>query len=618
MAETEPKSQMLEHALEYLQLGYPVFPVCSPAMGQHRHRNATCTSVGKRPLVAWEPYQTRLPTINEVRKWWSDWPLANIGMPTGQLSGVVVLDADSGDAKKLAMEQGGVDRTPAVFTGKPGGIHFWLAHPGDTVSNFARKRPGLDFRGDGGYVLVPPSRHVSGAYYRWVDGTAALTPAPVPQWLLDLLRGTSGSPSSDEQDASADALDLNAILTGVPEGARDSAMWSLACKLRNDNVERRYAEFMVRQAALACDPPFDEAIALEKVARAYDKYEPEATFTVGGAVRLPENAPAGGTYPMQQIGTLLDMQIEDADCLVDGIFWADRVTWAFSDPNSGKTLFLLALFLHIAAGKPFHGHAVSQGPVIVFEEDSPLSVIAEYVEMLADIYEIELDNLPFWINKTQGLRIVDSTGIQIVTDAIANCPQKPVAVLFDACERLVPSDRFTTKELDPLTRLFQWLLSDRITPAMIDHTNKDRPKKGERPITPMDKLYGARAKSAISDVMIHFDGSLKGGGTQVSFIKFRGEAPPSFSLTFDAVEGFTVKTERITAKSPAEQEVMRFFNNSPGAFYQTVDIETATGLKRRTVQRTLNVLVKRGWLLAEGEMFDRRYRRNPSTPGVFE
>ena len=92
---------MLEHALQMLQLGYPVFPVCSPAMGQHRHRNAACTSPGKRPLIAWEPYQTRLPTVNEVRDWWGRWPAANIGMPTGRLSGVVVLDADSGDAKKL-------------------------------------------------------------------------------------------------------------------------------------------------------------------------------------------------------------------------------------------------------------------------------------------------------------------------------------------------------------------------------------------------------------------------------------------------------------------------------------------------------------------------------------
>lgn len=609
----EHPATMLEHALSYLQLGYPVFPVCSPAMVGHKHAGADCKNVGKRPLTLWETYQQRLPTIQEVKTWWTRWPNANIGMPTGKLSGIVVLDADSGEAKKLAMEQGGVDRTPAVFTGKPGGIHFWLAHPGVEVSNFAHKRPGLDFRGDGGYVLVPPSLHATGANYRWVGGTDHLTPADVPPWLLALLNGED---EQGEREAGA-PLDVDAILDGVPEGGRDDAMWRLACKLRNDGVERKYAEYMVRQAALACKPAFDVDVALEKVERAWKQYEPAPTFRGRPVERPPENAPVAGQYPIQQIADLLDLQADDTPCLIDGVLWMNRTTWVFSDPNSGKTLFLLAALLHIAAGREFCGLPVKQGPVLVIEEDSPLSVAAEYIEMLADIYEFDLASLPFWINKTQGLRILDQVGIQITVDTINACPEKPVAVLFDACERLVPSDRFTTKEMDPLTRLFQWCISEKITPVMIDHTNKDRPKKGESPLKPMDKLYGARAKSAISDVMMHVSGSLREGGAEVQFVKFRGEIPPSFSLTFDAVDGFKLRTERLQARSPAEQDVMRFFNNSQRDLYSVADIERGTGQKRRTVQRVCAVLAKRGWLLAEGEGFDRRYRANPSTAGVF-
>lgn len=614
MTATESSASMLQHALEYLQLGYPVFPVCSPAMGQHRHGNSTCNNVGKRPLVTWEPFQSRLPTINEVRDWWTRWPAANIGMPTGKLAGIVVLDADSGDAKKLAMDQGGVDRTPAVFTGKPGGIHFWLAHPGDEVSNFARKRPGLDFRGDGGYVLVPPSRHVSGASYRWVEGTAGLSPAPVPPWLLDLLRG--GETRDDRP--TGEALDLDTIVLGVPEGRRDDAMWRLACKLRNDGLERRYADLIVRQAASACSPPFDVDTALEKVERAYRVYQPEPTFSVGGAVGMPpENVPAGGSYPIQHVTGLLELRTEDEPCLVKGILWANRVTWAFSDPNTGKTLFLVALLMHVAAGRPFCDYPVQQGPVLVLEEDSPLSVLAEYVEMLADIYEFDLATLPFYVNQIQGLRIMDAAGIQTAMDAINACDQRPVAVLLDACERLVPSDRFNTKELDPLTRFLQWCISEKITPAVIDHTNRDRPKKGEKPRIPMETLFGARAKSAISDVMIHFAGSIKQDGMQATFAKFRGELPPGFGVTFDPIEGFKVRLERMMARSPNEQEVMRFFNNSQHRKYTVAEVEKETGLKRRTIQRVLNVLTKRGWLVAHGEQFGREYELNTSTAGVF-
>src|SRR5689334_3181088 len=111
MAAADPsRMPMLQHALEFLRLGYPIFPVCSPLMGEHQHGSQRCTSPGKRPMVAWEPYQTRLPTEAEVRRWWTSEPRCNIGMATGARSGVIVLDCDSGEANKLAMSKGGLDR----------------------------------------------------------------------------------------------------------------------------------------------------------------------------------------------------------------------------------------------------------------------------------------------------------------------------------------------------------------------------------------------------------------------------------------------------------------------------------------------------------------------------
>lgn len=615
----EPGPTMLEVAQAYRERGRPVFPVCSPAMGRHRHGgrgSPDCDKAGKRPLVAWEPFQTRLPTDVEVLSWWTRWPNANIGMATGALSGVIVLDCDSGEAKKLAMERGGLDQAPALFTGKPGGVHFHLAHPGATVHNFARRLPGVDLRADGGYAILPPSRHQSGAVYRWVGDSEHLPPVAVPAWLLDLLSGAG------EGEAAGDPLNLDELLFGVPEGRRDDAMWRLACKLRADGLQRRYAELLVSFAALNCRPPFDVTIAVEKVWRAYHQYEPDPTFTVGDSATGPEEEPASAdatAYVMQQIVQVCDMDDDAASPhLIDGILWANRATWVFSDPNTGKTLFLLALLLHVAAGRPFCGRAVKQGPVVLIEEDSPLSVLAEYVELLAGIYEFDLPSLPFWVNKLQGLRLTDLAGVQTAIDAIRSCPQQPILVLFDACERLVPSDRFTTKELDPLTRLFSWMVSESITPVMIDHTVKDRPRKGETPITPMDKLYGARAKSAISDVMLYFDGALKGTGVTVSFTKFRGEAPPAFTLRFNAVDGFELRSERISPRSAAEQDVMRFFTTAPREPYPIGRIEEVTAVSRRTLKRTLQVLVKRGWLIAHGGLFDRVYALNPAAPGLFE
>src|ERR1043165_6840945 len=104
----------LQHALDYLSMGYPVFPVCSPLMGEHEHwsrqkqRMELCPrdKWGKTPLTSWKQYQTQRPTASDVRGWWGRWPLANIGMATGALSGVIVLDCDSGEARQLALARG--------------------------------------------------------------------------------------------------------------------------------------------------------------------------------------------------------------------------------------------------------------------------------------------------------------------------------------------------------------------------------------------------------------------------------------------------------------------------------------------------------------------------------
>lgn len=146
---------MLHEALELLERGWSIFPVSLDT---------------KRPLVKWADYQTRLPTEEEVEKWWSQWPDARIGLVTGFLSGVVVVDCDN-DAALTAASEAGLWSPVRVETRR--GQHLYYAHPrdgkryGNKVGGYTRdpgwpKVEGLDFRGDGGYVLAPPSKN-----YKW-------------------------------------------------------------------------------------------------------------------------------------------------------------------------------------------------------------------------------------------------------------------------------------------------------------------------------------------------------------------------------------------------------------------------------------------------------------------
>jgi hypothetical protein len=128
----------------------------------------------------------------QVERWWRRWPDANVAIRTGAESGLVVLDVDprhGGDATLAALveDQGSLPPGRTVATGG-GGMHLYFQHPGHKVSNDAGRRlgEGLDVRGDGGYVLAPPSRHQSRAVYK-LSARGGEIP-PMPDWLIERLR----------------------------------------------------------------------------------------------------------------------------------------------------------------------------------------------------------------------------------------------------------------------------------------------------------------------------------------------------------------------------------------------------------------------------------------------
>lgn len=148
----------------------------------------------KRPLLKrWPEKATTDPAI--IRAWWNEWPNANIGVATGQVSGIFVLDIDSteGEASLAAMERehGPLPGfTPLQWTGG-GGWHAVFTYPaGRTIrSSASRLGPCIDVRGQGGCFAAAPSVHPSGRRYQWAEdrSPALLPPVPAPQWLVDLL-----------------------------------------------------------------------------------------------------------------------------------------------------------------------------------------------------------------------------------------------------------------------------------------------------------------------------------------------------------------------------------------------------------------------------------------------
>ena len=271
-------------------------------MRPHQHRDSSgtlepCLEPGKTPLVRWKPLQTKLPTEKEVRGWFRRWPEANIGLATGRLSGIVVIDLD-GDVAQQDAENRGYDAGPWVSTGRPGGKHAYCAYREDAPHNFV-KVGGIDFRGDGGYVVLPPSRHRSGVVYSWGVRPASTETYPfLPAWVNELAAARAATNGSSASNGSA--VDIDWLLEhGVDEHepGRDDTLYRAASKLRGQGVSVEDAYDTIARIAAVCRPPFLNWKA--KVDSAYQRYEPNPppirVRGLSGHVSDPEDATRNGT-----------------------------------------------------------------------------------------------------------------------------------------------------------------------------------------------------------------------------------------------------------------------------------------------------------------------------------
>lgn len=188
---------MLSAALDYASRGWPVFP-CKPG--------------GKTPITS-SGFKNATTDAEIIKGWWQRDPNANIAIATGRGSGLIVLDVDvkNGQPGRESLEE--LQRECGTLITRSakspsGGFHLYFLHPGGKVGNRAGLLPGLDIRGDGGYILAPPSITDAGAYQWSIEEDAA----PIPEGLLKLLNGRTNG------NGKTSGFDRESVLDGVPEG----------------------------------------------------------------------------------------------------------------------------------------------------------------------------------------------------------------------------------------------------------------------------------------------------------------------------------------------------------------------------------------------------------------
>jgi Bifunctional DNA primase/polymerase, N-terminal len=184
---------LLDTALGYTARGIPVYPVHWPrptpggaSLACSCRRGAACERPAKHPLVRHGIHDA---TTNpaQLERWWRRWPQANLGLATGIIFDALDIDGAVGLAalRQLAPAADPWLPGPVVRTGG-GGWHYWFA-PTGLGNRPPRGLAHVDWRGIGGCVLAPPSRHASGRTYRWVRGLNQARLPEVPAALRVLL-----------------------------------------------------------------------------------------------------------------------------------------------------------------------------------------------------------------------------------------------------------------------------------------------------------------------------------------------------------------------------------------------------------------------------------------------
>jgi putative DNA primase/helicase len=243
------------------------------------HRGGWCPipikERSKEPnLLELRPYLNRRATKEELGAWsWS-----GVGIVTGELSGILVLDVD-GPEGEAELQKHGHPATPMVRTAS-GGLHLYFKHPEHPVRTGIRVAPGLDVKASGGYVVAPPSLGPNGKRYEWIVSPEDADLAEPPEWLMRLL---------DRQRSKAPA---GPVGERIPSGQRNKVLASIAGTMRRRGMgEAEILAALQVANEQRCEPPL-EAEEVAKIAASVARYEPagdvvHVSFNGHGRPQLP-------------------------------------------------------------------------------------------------------------------------------------------------------------------------------------------------------------------------------------------------------------------------------------------------------------------------------------------
>ncbi len=585
---------MKEYALYYSRLGLAVFPIkpkSKQPLTEHGLKDAS-----KEP--------------EQIESWWNRWPVANIGIATGAVSGGLVVidldvDRDKGIDGRVTLREWEAeheklpDNTWLAITGR-GGYHYFY-HDTSTVRNRTGIYEGIDIRGDGGYIVAPPSVHPNGNTYEWEQDPMLYPLAEANGAVFDFLVGPA---SREPEPVSFDLPEQ------IPDGQRTTAMVKLVCSQQAKGLSDEAIRAAVKAENEAkCVPPLTDQELEKEVFPALTRYQKgTAPYNRDFSRRSNWNEqPVIKKGPVNLV-SMDKVEEKEPEWLVTDYIPKGQITVLAGDGGSGKT----TIWCSIAA-------AVSSGGPCFLNQDNPFA--KECLPGRVLFFSSE-DSAEYTLKgrlRRSGAKLENVLSLDLADERFPeikfNAPlleelikeYRPELVIFDPLQSYVPPDIQMGQRnamracLNPLIGLGEKYGT---TFIIIVHTNKQVGLWGRKRIADSADIWDIARSVLIAgeanDGLRYISQEKSNYGPQAQTVLFRLD---SGKIEF---EGYTDKKDKdyvtaataATYQAPAREDAKAFIlDYLKDGEKETADLDgmmKAQGISGRTLERAKADLKKDG------------------------
>lgn len=286
---TDRVNSLLGQVRSYTVLDLHVVPIHGMENGQCTCGDENCDRPGKHPLLPRGVFSASVD-YDWLESIFRAFPNSNLGIATGRISGILLLDLDTQEAIDLARKQG-LPKTWAFRTGKGEQYAFRYPKIGEDyrIQNAVQLAPGMDIRSDGGYSVVPESTHYTGKIYTWIHPPETTELVDVPKWLMDklIVKDTTASNTYKPEDEAE-------IIT---QGGRNEYLFKIGTQMRAARFVSEEIRLVLQERNMrSCDPPLSESEVnnvVESIVTHYppgidDSIEKEVEEHLGPIDQLPK------------------------------------------------------------------------------------------------------------------------------------------------------------------------------------------------------------------------------------------------------------------------------------------------------------------------------------------